>query len=235
MDIKILLRFRRAITSVLAFAPPSLSALRFYFTAHFFGLLIGMFALFPFGLWAQNVKKDCGKTIMLVGELLTNSQAVVALPFGNTPGLESCNIPNIGGDGMAVDQTKGIVYVGNPFSDPIQVYDFSQGQFQPTLNPTGDLKSYDVAISPDGNFLYRGYLNSGGGVQKIRVSDGGQVAIKAANTFTNESGSKIWGVASDSTGKVYVTTGYNDLQSTGNGYVSTIINGERLRQYHSIH
>lgn len=159
---------------------------------------------------------------MLVGELLTNSQAVVALPFGSTPGLESCNIPNIGGDGMAVDQTKGIVYVGNPFSDPIQVYDFSQGQFKPTLNPAGDLRSYDVTISPDNNFLYRGYLQSGGGVQKIRISDGAQVAVKAANTFTNETGSKIWGVATDSTGKVYVTTGYNDLQSTGNGYVSTI-------------
>ena len=222
MDNKILLRFRRAIAAVLAFVPPSLSALRFRFTAQFCGIMIGLIVLFPLGISAQNVKKDCGKSIMLVGELLTNSQVVVALPFGNTPGLESCNIPNIGGDGMAVDQIKGIVYVGNPFSDPIQVYDFSQGQFQPTLNPAGDLRSYDVAISPDNNFLYRGYLQSGGGVQKIRISDGAQVAVKAANTFTNEGGSKIWGVATDSTGKVYVTTGYNDLQSTGNGYVSTI-------------
>lgn len=181
MGNKILLRFRRAIAAVLAFSRPSLSALRCHFTAHFFGILIGLFVLFPFGLSAQNVKKDCGKTIMPVGELLSNPQAVVALPFGNTPGLESCNIPNIGGDGMAVDQTKGIVYAGNPFSDSIQVYDFSLGQFKTALNPAGDLRSYDVAISPDGNFLYRGYLNSGGGVQKISVSDGAQVAIKAAN------------------------------------------------------
>lgn len=222
MENKILLRFRRATATVLAFSPLSLFALCFRFSAQFYGIMFGLFALLPFGISAQNVKKDCGKSIMLVGELLTNSQVVVALPFGNTPGLESCNIPNIGGDGMAVDQIKGIVYVGNPFSDPIQVYDFSQGQFQPTLNPAGDLRSYDVAISPDNNFLYRGYLQSGGGVQKIRISDGAQVAIKAANTFTNEGGSKIWGVATDSTGKVYVTTGYNDLQSTGNGYVSTI-------------
>lgn len=194
------------------------------FADNLFGIIFGLLLVFSFGLSAQNVKKDCGKSIMLVGELLTNpsTQKVVALPFGNTPGLESCDIPNIGGDGMAVDQTKGIVYVGNPFNDPIQVYDFNQGQFLPNLNPTGDLRSYDVAISPDGNFLYRGYLQSGGGVQKIQISNGAQVALKAANTFTNEAGAKIWGVATDSTGKVYVTTGYNDLQSTGNGYVSTI-------------
>ena len=108
MDNKILLRFRGAIAVVLAFASLSLAALQYRFTARFLGVMIGICALFPVGISAQNVKKDCGKTIMLVGELLTNSQAVVALPFGNTPGLESCNIPNIGGDGMAVDQTKEI-------------------------------------------------------------------------------------------------------------------------------
>lgn len=173
--------------------------------------------------------EPCTNMTILVGEITNAGEKVIIQPLDPNSGTIPCSIPNTGGDGIAIDQVNKIAYIGSPFSSPIKVYSFAQATFFPNVQPSSGTNSFDITLSEDKKYLLRGGTN--GRVEKIRIQNG-QVVVSRATSFFSDGQNKIWGVAAYG-GKVYVTTGYNDLNTAGRSTVqvmdSTFSNPVRLR------
>jgi hypothetical protein len=155
---------------------------------------------------AQNAPTGCDKYTMLVGDLFANGSPaqVEVFQFSYNGGVSSCKLPNIGGEGMAVDPVKNIAYIANT-TGLIKVYDYSTGTFKADIS-VGAESALDISISADGQFLFVSTYN---GLFKYSTTTGAQLAFVAKNTFNNSGNPGLWGSAvSPTTGKVYVSTNW---------------------------
>ncbi len=126
----------------------------------------------------------CANAYILVGEQANTGESVMIQPL--VPGSSNttnCSIPNIGGEGIAVDQTLNRAYIGSVNDPSIVVFDFAQGQLLTSIIPTSTENSYAVALSPDRLYLYRGATNTGG-VERIRIADGQVVGFVPVTSTT---------------------------------------------------
>ena len=165
---------------------------------------------------AQNAKPGCDKYTMLVGDLFDNGNQpqVEVFQFSFNGGVSSCKLPNIGGEGIAVDPLKNIAYIANT-SSVIKVYDYSTATFKNDISIGTSESALDVSISNDGNFLF---VSTYTGFYKYSTSTGALVAsIPKANT-NNPGTPSLWGSAVDPiSNKVYYGTTWQwdaGIQST---------------------
>jgi YVTN family beta-propeller protein len=157
-------------------------------------------------------------TTLLVGDLLAAGGGEIHTFIFDPVNPSMCTTaPLPGGEGMAVDYTNEIIYIVDATNSKILKYDIVSGTYTELLS-ANPCWSYDMDLSPDGQFLY---VTCTSQIYKVNTSTGAVVASISETAFSGTN--NLWGVAVHPlTGEVYVTRGFNGSDPISNGSLSKI-------------
>ena len=111
------------------------------------------------------------------------------------------------GEGVVIDYANNFVYVAKSYG-AITKYNGSDGNVITTFNVLSNYSPQDVALSPDGQFLYI-----------ATIDNGGLLKYKTDGTFVSQTllGTALWGVGVNPvSGNVFVTSNWNKDNGNSN-------------------
>ncbi|MCB1228158.1 MAG: putative Ig domain-containing protein, partial [Verrucomicrobiales bacterium] len=149
----------------------------------------------------------CTDYTLLVGDLLDPGPGFQIVEFPFTLGATQptvCGMQSgIGGEGMVFDDARGFAYIADTSGNIVRV-DMATSM-QTTLVSAG-YGLYDMAISPDGNYLY---VASTTGVDMFDALTGNSLGYFDTADFAGGANGDVWGIdVNPTTGEVYVSRGF---------------------------